>query len=138
VPTQSVWRHPVRSLTYALDPLTIHIPLLFTAGVSLKHVQTQICEAILTSRRTLRSMKRSDAAMARRVDDDVVILDITSGQFFGINDVGALVWDLLEHDTTRDVLVEAVTAEFDVDSKQAGDDIDALIAQLSNAGLVEQ
>jgi hypothetical protein len=83
-------------------------------------------------------MKRSDAAMARRVDDDVVILDITSGQFFGINDVGALVWDLLEHDTTRDVLVEAVTAEFDVDSKQAGDDIDALIAQLSNAGLVEQ
>jgi hypothetical protein len=83
-------------------------------------------------------MKRSDAAMARRVDDDAVILDITSGQFFGINDVGALVWDLLEHDTTRDVLVEAVTAEFDVDSEQAGDDIDALIAQLSNAGLVEQ
>jgi hypothetical protein len=83
-------------------------------------------------------MKRSDAAMARRVDDDAVILDITSGQFFGINDVGALVWDLLEHDTTRDALVNAVTAEFDVDSEQAGDDIDALIAQLSNAGLVEQ
>jgi hypothetical protein len=83
-------------------------------------------------------MKRSDTAMARRVDDDVVILDITSGQFFGINDVGGLVWDLLEHDTTRNALVDAVTAEFDVDSQQAGDDIDALIAQLSNAGLVEQ
>jgi hypothetical protein len=82
-------------------------------------------------------MKRSDTAMARRVDDDVVILDITSGQFFGINDVGGLVWDLLEHDTTRNALVDAVTAEFDVDSQQAGDDIDALIAQLSNAGLVE-
>jgi hypothetical protein len=82
-------------------------------------------------------MKRSDTAMARRVDDDVVILDITSGQFFGINDVGALVWDLLEQDTTRNALVDAVTAEFDVDAAQAGDDIDALIAQLSNAGLVE-
>jgi hypothetical protein len=82
-------------------------------------------------------MRRSDTAMARRVDGDVVILDITSGQFFGINDVGALVWDLLEHDTTRDDLVDAVTAQFDVDAAQARDDIDTLIAQLSDAGLVE-
>ena len=28
--------------------------------------------------------------MARRVDDELVILDITSGRYFGLNDVGAL------------------------------------------------
>jgi hypothetical protein len=83
-------------------------------------------------------MKRSEKAMARTVDDEIVILDIASGQFYGINDVGSLVWDLLEYDTTRGALIKAVTAEFDVDSAQAGDDIDALITQLSDAGLVEQ
>ena len=83
-------------------------------------------------------MKRSERAMARTVDDEVVILDIASGQFYGINDVGSLVWDLLEYDTTRDALIEAVTAEFDVDPAQAGDDIDSLVSQLSDAGLVEQ
>jgi hypothetical protein len=76
--------------------------------------------------------------MARTVDDEIVILDIASGQFYGINDVGSLVWDLLEHDTTRDALIEAVTAEFDVDPAQAGGDIDSLITQLADAGLVEQ
>ena len=82
-------------------------------------------------------MKRSDRAMARTVDDQIVILDIASGQYFGINDVGALVWDLLEYDTTSDALVKAVLADFDVDQAQAKDDIDALIAQLTEAGLVE-
>ena len=82
-------------------------------------------------------MKRSDRAMARTVDDQVVILDIASGQYFGINDVGALVWDLLEYDTTSDALVNAVLADFDVDQARAKDDIDALIAQLTEAGLVE-
>jgi hypothetical protein len=82
-------------------------------------------------------MKRSDRAMARTVDDQIVILDITSGQYFGINDVGALVWNLLEHDITSDALVSAVLAEFDVDQAQARHDIDELIAQLTEAGLVE-
>jgi len=50
--------------------------------------------------------------MARTLDGDVVILDITSGRYFSINDVGALIWDRLEVDTDRDTLVSAVTATY--------------------------
>ncbi len=81
-------------------------------------------------------MKRSDAAMARTVDDEVVILDVPSGRYFGLNDVGALIWDLLDGDHDRDAIVEAITAEFDVDRPTAAADLDSLLAELTEAGLV--
>ena len=75
-------------------------------------------------------MKRSDAAMVRRVGDEIVILDVGSGRYFGLNDVGAVIWDRLEHDATRDDLVDAVVASFDVDRNQAAGGIDDLIEDL--------
>ena len=41
-------------------------------------------------------MRRSRTAMARRVGDEMVILDVASGRYFGLNEVGAFVWDRLE------------------------------------------
>ncbi len=75
--------------------------------------------------------------MARRVDDELVILDGPSGRYFGLNDVGAFVWDQLEHDCSLDDLLAAVIVEYDIDRQQASRDIDELINQLVEGGLVE-
>lgn len=81
-------------------------------------------------------MRRSESAMARTVDDEVVILDVPSGRYYGLNDVGALIWDRLDGTTDRTALVDAVTAAFDVDRDTAGRDIDTLLDELYDAGLV--
>jgi len=83
-------------------------------------------------------MRRSESAMSRELDGEVVILDIASGNYFALNDVGALVWDQLEDGTDRDTLVEAVTAAFDVDVETAATDINALLDQLTEAGLISE
>jgi hypothetical protein len=83
-------------------------------------------------------MKRSDTAMARRVDDEIVILDIESGQFFAINDVGAFIWDLLEAEVTIEELADAVAAEYGVDTETASGDVDELVKQLVDADLVTE
>ncbi len=82
-------------------------------------------------------MRRSDAAMARRVGDEIVILDVNSGQYFGLNEVGAFIWDQLESDTARETLITAVTDAYDVGTDQAAADIDALVADLDTRGLIE-
>ncbi len=81
-------------------------------------------------------MRRSDHAMARELDGEIIILDVPSGRYFGINDVGAVVWGLLDGTHDRDAIVDAVTAEFDVDRDTAAADLDALLDQLVDAGLV--
>ena len=67
-------------------------------------------------------MKRSTTAMARSVDDELVILDVPSGRFFGLNDVGSVIWDRLERDATHDQLVDAVVAVYDIDREAASID----------------
>jgi len=81
-------------------------------------------------------MKRSESAMSRELDGEIVILDVPSGRYFALNDVGALIWDRLEHDTDHQSLIDAVTKEFDIDRSTAAGDIDALLDQLAEAGLI--
>ncbi len=81
-------------------------------------------------------MKRSQSAMARQVDDELVILDVPSGQFFALNDVGMLIWDRLEEECSYDQLVDAVVADYEVDRVDAADDVSELVGQLIDAGLV--
>ncbi len=83
-------------------------------------------------------MKRSESAMARQVDDELVILDVPSGQFFALNDVGRLIWDCLESDCSQDQLVDAVVAGYEVDREEASSDVAELVAQLVDAGLVSE
>ena len=81
-------------------------------------------------------MKRSDTAMARRVDDDLVILDIPSGQYFELNDVVALLWDRLDGSHSVEDLIDVVLAEYDIDRDTASTDVEDLLGELIRAGLV--
>ena len=74
--------------------------------------------------------------MARTVDDEVVILDVGTGHYFGLNDVGALVWSLLDGDHDHEAIVDAITSDFDVDAATASADLTELLTELSSAGLI--
>ena len=82
-------------------------------------------------------MKPSPSAMARELDDEVVILHVPSGEYFSLNPVGALIWSHLEQGSDTSAIVEAITTEFDVDEDTAARDLDTLLTQLAAADLVE-
>jgi hypothetical protein len=70
-------------------------------------------------------------------DGEIVALDDRSMHYLSANPTGALIWQALVEGTTRDELVEAVVAEFDVDQPTAGTDVDAFLAELSRLGLLD-
>ena len=82
-------------------------------------------------------MRASSDAMARTVDDEVVILHVPSGEYYSLNPVGAFIWERIEAGTDRDALADAVSSAFDVDREIAAADIDALLTDLAAAQLVE-
>ena len=81
-------------------------------------------------------MKRIESTMTRRVDDEIVILDVKSGHYFGLNDVGATIWERLSDDCDRNDLIAVVLETYGVDPEQASLDVDELVQQLVDAGLV--
>lgn len=74
--------------------------------------------------------------LSTRLGDDVVILGLRDSMYYGLNGVGARVWELLHTRRTRDELVEAIVSEYDVAADTAAADLDALLADLASRGLI--
>ena len=68
--------------------------------------------------------------------DEAVILGLNAGVYYGLNAVGARVWEQLQMPQTLDALCEIITAEFAVTPEQCQLDIQALLADLQKNGLV--
>lgn len=50
-----------------------------------------------------------------RVGDEVVMLDVESGYYFGLNSVASVIWDMMKDKIELNSLVENLMKEFDVD-----------------------
>jgi hypothetical protein len=76
--------------------------------------------------------------IASKVAGEVVILNHNKGAYYGLDDVGALVWDELEKGPqTIDSLCETVSAEYDIDIASCKNDVNALLTDLISEKLVE-
>lgn len=75
-------------------------------------------------------MTAGDQVLFRQLDDEAVLLDLGSGIYFGLNDVGARTWQLiLEHGVLLRVL-DALVEEYDAEREVVERDLLALAAQL--------
>ena len=54
-----------------------------------------------------------------------------------MNELSAFVWGKLQNPVTQSDLLEAVLNEYDVDEKTAREDLDGLLAELKEAGVVD-
>lgn len=71
------------------------------------------------------------------LEDEAVVLHLGKGMYFGLNPVGATVWNAVQQPKTVAELVAIVTGEFDVDAGRCENDLVALLDQLEDAGLIE-
>lgn len=74
--------------------------------------------------------------MSQQVEGDAVLLDIESGEYFALNDVGGLVWDLCDGSRSVADVAELISAEFEVDKSMALTDALELLESLAGVGLV--
>jgi len=72
------------------------------------------------------------------IGDEIALLDVMSGQYFTLNETGTYVWKMLTEKQATADLVQSVALQFDVAPDDCKDDIDALIHQLSTAGLIRE
>lgn len=74
--------------------------------------------------------------MFRQVGDETVILDLDKGTYFGLNPVGARVWQLLSDGHQVPAMIATLLEEFDVAQEQLQLDLDSLVSELISRGLV--
>lgn len=70
------------------------------------------------------------------VDGEVVLMHLTSGKFFSLDNVSKRVWQLLDQHREIDGLVAELCAEFDVTPEQCEADVAELLGVLANRDLL--
>ena len=70
------------------------------------------------------------------LDGETAILNTHTGDYFGLDEVGASVWRLIRQPQTVAGIIEEISAEYDVDPTRCQTDLLALVGQLAAHGLV--
>ena len=74
--------------------------------------------------------------LSTRLGDEVVILGLRDSTYYGLDDVGARIWDLLQTRRTLGEILDVLVAEYEVARDRAAADLTALVAELQGRGLV--
>ena len=83
------------------------------------------------------SVRPTPDVLVSQVGDELVLLDLTSEQYFGLDTVGRAIWERL---TTAPSIADALAAlldEFEVDRERLLHDMGRLLGDLVSRNLVE-
>lgn len=73
---------------------------------------------------------------ARAFGDELVLLQFASGEYFGLDPVGAEVWRGLERGEPLGAIASRIAAGWDVDEIRAFRDIEVMVRDLVGQGLI--
>ena len=78
-----------------------------------------------------------EQVLFRDLDGESVLLHLRSGQYFGLDEVGTLIWHLLVERCSLDEIQQRIVAEYDVSAKEVKNDVLRIVEELTQNGLVE-
>jgi coenzyme PQQ synthesis protein D (PqqD) len=69
--------------------------------------------------------------------DEAAILNMKNSVYYGMNPVGATVWNLLKQPQTVAQIRDAILEEYEVEEKRCEQDLLTLLEELRSEGLIE-
>lgn len=82
------------------------------------------------------TLRMPDSVSMRTVHDEVVLLDMASEQYYGLNSVGACVIRAVTGGSDVDAAITAVISAFDAPEDQIRADVVSLVEELVSSGLL--
>lgn len=83
-------------------------------------------------------LSRRAGLMTADMNGSAVMMDIMTGKYYNLGEVGGRIWELLEEPATVAALVGKLTAEYDVPAEKCRADIEPFLNKLLERGLLEQ
>ena len=81
-------------------------------------------------------LRRREGLMTANMNGSAVMMDIETGKYYNLGEIGGRIWELLEEPMTVAALVRKLTAEYDVSVAQCRADILPFLGKLLERRLV--
>jgi len=78
----------------------------------------------------------SPEVLFQEVSGETVLLDLSSENYFGLDEIGTRIWELLNGGSSVGEVVDALLEEYDTDRKTLESDVAELLENLAEAGLI--
>jgi Coenzyme PQQ synthesis protein D (PqqD) len=75
--------------------------------------------------------------LSSELAEEAVILNLDSGIYYGLNEVGARIWELVQQPRSFGELHSILLEEYDVPTEACKQDLTKILLDLKNASLVE-
>ncbi len=117
------------------------LPILWHLLSQLPAVKREKTDLIVDARSVSRERSDTRTFVTRRIADETIIVPVVGGvgdldAIFTLNEVGSLVWQLVDTPTTVHAIVEEIARTFDVPPDQAERDVVEFLGKLEEAGLI--
>jgi hypothetical protein len=89
------------------------------------------------------SVAKSDVIIATKdaiscdLNGEAVIMHLPTETYFGLDPIGAVIWNFIQEGRTLDDICYRLTSEFDVTGEQCAAEVGRLIDEMRANGLVE-
>jgi Coenzyme PQQ synthesis protein D (PqqD) len=82
-------------------------------------------------------VRAAEEQVSADLDGEAVILNLQNGVYYGLDPVGAFIWNLLKEPVKVDGIRDAILEEYDVEPDQCERDLLDLLGKLRSEGLIE-
>ncbi len=79
----------------------------------------------------------ADTVFAQEVDGEMVLLDMESENYFGLDEVGTAIWQAMQEYGTLQEVFNAMLEQYDVEKEVLEKDLSDFVEKLLESGLVE-
>jgi len=77
-----------------------------------------------------------DTLFLQTVDDEIILLDTNTQEYFALNEVGSIIWNILEEEKNLRKVHQIILDMYEIDEKQVESDILKFIESLKEKKLI--
>jgi hypothetical protein len=78
----------------------------------------------------------SPEVISQEVSGETVLLDLESENYFGLDEVGTRIWQLIKEGGDLRVIYNTLLDEYEVEEQRLQTDLEALLGEIAGLGLV--
>ena len=78
----------------------------------------------------------SPEVISQEVSGETVLLDLESENYFGLDEVGTRIWQLIRETNDLAAIYQTLLTEYDVSEERLQQDLDTLLGEITKLGLV--
>jgi hypothetical protein len=78
----------------------------------------------------------SPDVISQEVSGETVLLDLESENYFGLDEVGTRIWQLIKETNDLKAIYDTLLTEYDVKEERLQQDLDTLLSEISGLGLI--